>query len=200
MRLTIVGVLIGLGMTVCAWAADSDGELKAIFDGKDLTGWKVPQNNTWWSVEDGVLVGQYDEKLNGSMLYTEKSYKDVIVEAEVRWYGEIDSGIMVRKPECQLQIGISRSLKKDMTCSLYIHGKYPEAARAKNVDRLLKVGDWNKIRFQAKGDNFKVWLNGEQVVDHSDPAFPNAAPIGLQVHPGVKMKVEFRNIKAKAIE
>jgi hypothetical protein len=68
------------------------------------------------------------------------------------------------------------------------------------VDKLLKVGEWNKIRFQAKGDNFKVWLNGEQVLDCTDPAFPDAAPIGLQVHPGVKMKVEFRNIKAEAID
>ena len=39
----------------------------------------------------------------------------MIVEAEVRWQGEIDSGFMVRKPEVQMQIGVSRSLKRDMT-------------------------------------------------------------------------------------
>ena len=32
-----------------------DGELKSIFNGKDLTGWDVPDNNIWFTVKDGVL-------------------------------------------------------------------------------------------------------------------------------------------------
>ena len=106
---------------------------------------------------------------------------------------------MLRKPEIQCQIGTSRSLKKDMTCSFYAHRGYPEAARAKGVDKLLKEGDWNLIRFQAVGSKFTAWLNGEKVLEYEDPAFPGPAPIGLQIHPGLKMKVEFRNIKAKAL-
>ena len=56
----------------------------------------------------------------------------MILEGEVRWEGEIDSGVMVRKPELQLQIGVSRSLKRDMTCSFYV-GNYPEEAQAKRA-------------------------------------------------------------------
>jgi len=171
--------------------------LPAIFNGRDLAGWKTPAE-PYWHVVDGVLVGQSDEAKKGSMLYTEKAYGDVIVEGEVRFSGEIDSGIMVRKPEVQLQIGVSRSLKKDMTCSFYT-GKYPEEARAPRAADLLKVGDWNRIRLEAKGDTFTVWLNGEQVSQYKNAGYAEPAPIGLQIHAGVLMKVEFRDLRALAL-
>jgi hypothetical protein len=179
-------------------------ELKPIFNGKDLTGWKVPADNQWWKVENGNLVATFDPKLKGSMLYTEKEFKDVAIECEFKFSGDVDSGVMLRKAappakgDLQVQIGTSRSLKVDMTASVYAHGKYPEPGRAK-VEKLLKVGDWNKLRIEAKGNVFKIRLNGQQVVTYEDPAYPNAGPIGLQVHAGVKMTVEFRNIKAGEI-
>jgi hypothetical protein len=80
-----------------------------------------------------------------------------------------------------------------MTCTFYV-GKYPEAGWAPKVPALWKNGEWNKIRFQAKGDTYTVWLNGEQVSNYVDAGYPQAAPVGLQVHGGVKMKVEYRNI------
>ncbi|MFM7743836.1 MAG: DUF1080 domain-containing protein [Verrucomicrobiota bacterium] len=172
------------------------------FNGKDLTGWKTASAEAFWTVADGVLSGENKESFKdykkGSMLYTEKSYQDVVIECECRFSGEIDSGIMVRKDaagkkDIQMQIGVSRSLKKDMTCTFYV-GKYPEAGWAPKVPALWKNGDWNKIRFQAKGDTYTVWLNGEQVSNYVDAGYPKAAPVGLQVHGGVKMKVEYRNI------
>ena len=174
-------------------------QLAPIFNGKDLSGWNVPQPNPWWRVVDGVLIGENDAAMKGHVLYTSKPYKDFIIELEARWTGEIDSGIMFREPELQLQIGISRSLKTDMTCSFYTNGKekYPEPGRAQNLSKFLKLDDWNKIRMEAKGDHFLVWLNGEKVTDYTDSRFPNPSPIGLQIHPGLKMKIEFRNILLK---
>jgi hypothetical protein len=194
-RLTLSIAPLFLAVSLCA----AEPELAPIFNGTDLTGWKIPKEPFWKAV-DGVLIGESpDDKQPGSMLYTEKSYHDVIVEAECRWSGEIDSGIMVRKPEIQLQIGISRSLKKDMSGSFYI-GKYPEEGQAKNADKLIKIGEWTKFRLQAKGDTYTVWINGEKAVEYTDAKYPAAAPIGLQIHPKVKMKVEFRNIKAVALD
>ncbi|HZR17275.1 MAG TPA: DUF1080 domain-containing protein [Verrucomicrobiae bacterium] len=172
-------------------------EFKPIFNGKDLTGWQVPDPNPFWHVVDGVLVGENDTAMKGHVLYTQKPYKDFIIELEAKWSGEIDSGIMLRHPELQLQIGISRSLKKDMTCSFYTNGqeKYPEAGQAKELNKYLKPGDWNKIRLQAHGDVFTAWLNGHKVVEYTDARFPDPYAIGLQIHPGLKMKIEFRNIQ-----
>jgi hypothetical protein len=172
-------------------------DLPVIFNGTDLGGWKVV-GEPYWKVIDGVLVGENDAEKKGSMLYTDKPYGDVIVEGEVRFTGEIDSGIMVRKPELQVQIGVSRSLKKDMTCSFYT-GTYPEEARAPKAADLLKPGEWNRIRLEAKGDTFTVWLNGQQVSQYTSEKYREPAPIGLQIHPGLVMKVEFRDLRAKVL-
>jgi hypothetical protein len=178
-------------------APPQDLPLEPIFNGRDLSGWKAP-GGPFWRVEEGTLVGENDAALKGSMLYTDRAYGDVVVEADCRFSGEIDSGIMVRKPELQVQIGVSRSLKRDMTCSFYT-GKYPEEARAPRVADLLKPGDWNRIRLEARGDTFTVWLNGEQVSSYTNAKYDGPAPIGLQIHAGLPMKVEFRNIRALAL-
>ena len=197
-----LALVFTLALCGTAHAADAAANLPAIFNGKDLTGWKLPEPNPFWKVVDGVLVGENDEAKKGSMLWTEKSYGDFVVECEARWSGEIDSGIMLRAPELQLQMGISRSLKRDLTGSFYIGGteKYPEAGQAKNLEKLFKPGDWNRFRLEAKGDTFTVWINGVQAVKYTNAKYAGAAPIGLQIHPGLAMKVEFRNLRAKALD
>lgn len=185
-------------------ASAAEIKMESAFNGKDLAGWQNAQNNEFWKAVDGVLVGENNAAKKGNMLYTEKSYQDAVIECEVRFSGDIDSGIMMRKDEkgkkdIQMQIGVSRSLKKDMTCAFYV-GKYPEAGWAPKVATLWKNNDWNKIRFQAKGDTYTVWLNGEQVSNYVDAGYPKAAPIGLQIHPGVVMKVEYRNISIGEIK
>ena len=195
----------------------ADVKLESAFNGKDLSGWKTSGADAFWTVADGVLAGENKDTFmdykKGNMLYTEKSYQDVVIECECRFSGEIDSGIMVRrdaagKKDIQMQIGVSRSLKKDMTGAFYctIPGSkpakagYPEAGWAPKVAALWKSNEWNKIRFQAKGDTYTVWINGEQVSNYVDASYPKAAPIGLQVHGGVKMKVEYRNISVGEIK
>jgi 3-keto-disaccharide hydrolase len=189
-------------LALCAALRSFGGEsLESIFNGHDLTGWRVPDPNPWWSAADGVLVGKEDEQMKGNVLETEKLYHDAIVETEVRWTGDIDSGIFLRKGQrWQCQIGVSRSLKTDMTCSIYVpKGGY--VVKAHDVDKLLKIGDWNKIRIEARGDHYKIWLNGEVVLETDLPGYDEPGPIGLQIHPHVKdMKVEFRNMKAAALD
>jgi hypothetical protein len=205
LRFATPALLACLGLSVLcpilARAAEPE-DLPLVFNGKDLAGWQVPDPNPFWRVVDGVLIGENDAARKGHVLYTKKSYKDFIIEMEARWSGEIDSGIMLREPELQLQIGISRSLKKDMTCSFYTNAKekYPEAGQAKDLEKFLKPGDWNKIRLQANGDTFTAWLNGQKVVEYKDSRFPNPYAIGLQIHPGLVMKIEFRNIRLKDLD
>jgi len=196
------GLVLTLVACTASCVAAEAQDLEPIFNGRDLTGWQVPDPNPFWTVTDGVLVGQNDPAMKGHVLYTSKAYKDFIFETEARWTGEIDSGIMLRHPELQLQIGVSRSLKRDLTCSFYTNGqeKYPEAGQAKDLAAYLKPGDWNTIRLQAKGNTFTVWLNGQKVVEYTDSRYPDPYAIGLQIHPGLKMKIEFRNIRLKDLD
>jgi len=208
----IPALLISLAITTASLiglpAADqATADLKPIFTGTNLAGWKAPEPNPYWKIVDGVLIGENDEKLKGHILHTERAYTNFVVELEARWTGEIDSGVMFREPELQVQFGISRSLKKDMTGAFYlarhpINPKvgYPEAGHTKGIEKIFKAGDWNKFRIEAKGDTFKVWLNGEPISQYTDARYAGGAPLGLQVHPGLKMKVEFRNIYASPLD
>jgi len=205
-------VLISVGLVVLTFlpevaAGEQSGALTPIFNDKDLTGWKSPDPNPFWKVVDGVLVGENDAAKKGSMLWTDKSYRDFVIECEARWSGEIDSGIMLRKSadgkrELQMQMGISRSLKRDLTGSFYTGGKekYPEAGQAKDPEKFIKPDVWNTYRLEAQGDTFTVWLNGKEAVKYVNSNYPTGGPIGLQIHPGLPMKVEFRNIRLKALD
>ena len=51
------------------------------------------------------------------------------------------------------------------------------------------------FRIQAKGDTFTCWINGTKASEYKDPKFAGPAPLGLQIHPGVEMKCEYRNIR-----
>ncbi|MBI4624444.1 MAG: DUF1080 domain-containing protein [Verrucomicrobia bacterium] len=197
-------LLATLGLALRGSAAPNEPALKAIFNGKDLAGWTVaPAPNVHWRVENGVLIGESDEKRTGSMLWTERSYKDFVLELDVRWHGakeDIDSGVTLRKPSFQVQMGTSRSLQRDMTGSMLTDGvghptRYPEAGRAKDWEKYFKVGGWNTFRIEARGHTFKVWINGHQTTEYTDPKWAGAAPLGLQFHDAVKMKLEFRNIR-----
>ena len=169
---------------------------KSIFNGKDFTGWEVPKGNEaagWYKAVDGVLKIENGPKKKGCILWTKKKYRDFIMTFEFRFgEGVVDSGVHVRNRD-QIQIGISGSLKRDMTCSPYIPGKgYP--VEAKNIKKLLKAKDWNRMRIQAIGKEYTVWLQGEKVMTYkSDSAIPEG-PIGIQLHGNRNMSIDYRKL------
>ncbi len=184
-----------VSLIFCSFAA---AEPEKVFNGSGLEGWKL-QGAPYWSVVDGILTGQSDEKMKNSVLWTEKSYKDFTVELEFRFSGDVDSGIFLRHENEQIQIGTSRSLKRDMTASPYIGSKRGYPQEASGVKDLLKVGEWNRMKIVAKGKTYTVTLNGKQVIEYVSDTAKESGPLGLQVHPGVKMKVEFRDVTVEPL-
>ena len=111
--------------------------------------------------------------------------------------GTIDSGIHLRNTD-QIQIGISGSLKRDMTCSPYIPGKgYP--VEAKNIQKLLKAKEWNLVKIRAIGPKYTVWLQGEEVMNYKSSSAKEKGSIGIQLHGNRNMAIDFRNIKVKEL-
>lgn len=200
MRCFLTPVL--LATLVGSVAADTP-PLEPIFNGRDLAGWKSAGSEKFWRVADGVLIGENDEKMTGNYLWTEKPYGDFILEFDVRWTGEIDSGVELRDPRIQLQLGVSRSLKRDMTGSFYTGGtvRYPEAGQARTAAQLMRPeGQWNTFRLEARGPDFTVWINGQPASRYTDAKFTGTAPLGLQIHAGLKMRVEYRNLRLAVLE
>ncbi len=55
-----------------------------------------------------------------------------------------------------------------------------------------------RFAFLAISYHFEVWLNGTKTTDYINAANPGNAPIGLQVHPGLAMSVQFKDIVVKS--
>jgi hypothetical protein len=191
-----------LFLAVLVHSIAAEPKLVPLFNGKDLTNFKADDSKAFWRAENGVLVGENDAAKKGNYLWTEKDYGDFVIEFDARWKATtdrgVDTGLEMRKPHIQLQLGVSGSLRVDMTGSFYTGGKpaYPEAGQAKEAKKLMKPeGEWNTFRIQAKGNTFTCWINGTKASEYTDAKFSGAGPLGFQIHPGVDMKCEFRNVK-----
>lgn len=67
----------------------------------------------------------------------------------------------------------------------------------KELQEIIKVGDWNQVRILARGNTIAEILNGHVtsvLVDDDTKTRSLKGLIGLQIHVGEPMKVEFRNI------
>jgi hypothetical protein len=195
-----LALVLSLGTAFTTSAAEA--QLKTLFNGKDLTHFKAAESAGFWRAENGILIGENDAAKKGNYLWTEKSYGNFVIEFDVRWKATtergVDTGLEMRSPKIQLQLGISGSLRVDMSGSFYTGGKpaYPEIGQAKDAKKLMKPeGEWNTFRIQAKGNTFTCWINGQKASEYTDAKFSGAAPLGFQIHPGVVMKCEYRNIR-----
>ncbi len=183
----------------CVQQSDPQKQSQILFNGKDFSNWTEPENNVWWKIKNGVLSARNDSTRQGSVLWTAKAYTDFVLELDFKMGdGIVDSGVFLRTEHEQIQIGISGSLKRDMTCSPYISGKgYP--VEAENIANLLKQKGWNHLRIKALGAAYMVWLNGEKVMHYISETAEKKGAIGLQLHPNREMEVYFRNIKLMEI-
>ncbi len=88
----------------------SDEGFVSIFNGKDLTGWKVSaktghsrtsgnKSGGLWVVKDGAIVGSQDVPGNGGIVITEKPYGDFEVALEMNNDDGPDSGLFLRSTD-----------------------------------------------------------------------------------------------------
>jgi len=199
--IAVVGGVVLLVAPVARAGGDGVDLLKDGLDGFDVRGTAA------WSIEDGILTGKSGPGLKGSMLFTKASYADFELDCEFLGKGfkagkhtsvpveNFDSGLFFRnRNKIQVQLGISRSLKKDMTGSLYVAGGGYKF-KARDAAGRHKAGEWHKLKLRVQGDRIKVWLSDELVLEATTGDFPEPGPIGFQIHGGVQMEARFRNLQ-----
>ena len=84
-----------------------------------------------------------------------------------------------------------------MTGSPYVPKQgYPLKAEVENI---LKKKQWNTMTILAIKNNYKVWLNGQKVMDYILENASLKGAIGLQLHPNRTMDIEFKEIFIKEL-
>ena len=57
------------------------------------------------------------------------------------------------------------------------------------------IVDWNTVKVEAVGSVYTIWLNGAQVLVYEAQQAIEEGPVGLQLHAGKVMAIDFRDIK-----
>jgi hypothetical protein len=196
----------------------ADAKPVALFNGKDLSGWShylwdsaaKKQDTTTpmaavWSVEDGVLVCQGKPP---GYIRTEKEYSNYKLSLEWRWpEGTVkgNNGVLVhtstpnalgvwpKSVEVQLAFGNAGDF--------WVIGtelEVPDLEKRRQGRRHLNLtdnsekpaGQWNKMEILARGDEIKVWVNGD-LVNHATRCNVTRGAISLQSEGAL---IHFRNI------
>lgn len=188
-------------------AAQTSPKATSLFDGKTLRGWEGDTVRTW-RVEDGAIAGGSltDTVPRNEFLTTTRSYGNFILRLKFKLAGTekfINSGVQFRSRRTATppneMIGYQADLGEGYWGSLYDESRRNRIlaqADAKEVKGALRPNEWNDYEIRAEGPRIRLFLNGRQTVDYTEPdaAIPQSGLIGLQIHGGGKAKVFFKDI------
>jgi len=196
---------------------DPEPDLRAgftpLFNGKDLTGWKIRGGESTFEVKDGCIVGICKPNLPSTYLCTEQAdYGDFILTCEMKWEIENNSGIMFRAqtkgrnqntvfgPQVEME-----PFSQDREWSGGIYGQscggwfYPVWLKEHAAARQAQKADgWNRITVLAKGPVIKTWLNGVPVAHWKTDTYLKGY-FGLQMHKAKQGRVLWRNLSIKEL-
>lgn len=198
------------------------------FDGRTLEGWDG--DRATWSVEDGAIVGRStaERPLAASqyLAWTGDMPRDFELRCEV-WVKGGNSGIQYRSRRVDGQAdmaGFQADLDADnaYTGILYeglgrgiMSGRGEQAewspsgkrtvARFAPDDRLrpvMRPGEWNEYRIEARGTRVRHWINGTLMTDVTDgdaSRFRGDGQLAFQLHQGPPMEARFRGIEVREL-
>jgi len=188
-----------------------------LFNGENLDGWVG--NKVDYVVENGMIV-IYPGKGGSGNLFTEKEYGDFIFRFEFQLSPGANNGLGIRAPlegdaayqgmELQIIDDTNGEYKGTKLKEYQYHGSVYGVVPAKH-GFLKPAGEWNSQEVIAKGDQIKVVLNGEVIVDADIKKASKGGTIDGKKHPGLKNKkghigflghgdvVKFRSIRVKEL-
>ena len=192
-------LLLGLGSGA---QVPREREWVPLFNGKDLTGWKIDGKEKWF-VDEGTIICESAAQKYG-YLTTAKTYRDFDLRLKFKGEAAGNSGVFFharivgidpqRGPDIEgMQVEVDPNLEK------HIGGLYESGGRGWVVtptqegERALKPGEWSDLQASVRGNHIVTHLNGLKVADYTDPApkFTDGV-IGLQVHTGGGVKMRWK--------
>ena len=187
---------------------------KSIFNGKDLSGWKINGTEKWYA-DNGELICESGPEKKYGYLSTNKSYKNFILDVNFKQEANGNSGVFVRSnitgigkngPDIKgWQVEVAPS-------GLHTGGVYESGAEggvggrgwliqpSPENEKVLRQGEWNHMRIKVVGDQITSWLNGIEMVHLKDAKFGTGKGfIALQIHSGGGIKVRWKDLIIKEL-
>lgn len=186
----------------------------SLFNGQDLEGWTIHGTEKWY-VDSGELICESGPDAEYGYLSTNAFYDDFELTLEFKQEANGNSGVFFRStlegtkitgwqvevaPPCP-QEPKDRICPGDATGGIYeSYGRGWLIKPDYELDKNLKMGDWNKMRVLVQGNRVQTFLNGVAMVDLSDAKIgAGKGSIALQIHSGGGIKVRWRNIQLKTL-
>jgi len=178
-------------------------KFQSIFNGKNLKGWAIHGTEKWY-VNKGELICESGPDKKYGYLSTDKKYKNFILELEFLQEADGNSGVFFRSSIEGLKI---QGWQVEVAPSgLHTGGIYESYGRGWLIkpgaeeEKVLRQGEWNKLRIMVQGDEVTTWLNGVQMIHLKDEKIGAANGfIALQIHDGGGIKVRWKKIRIKEL-
>jgi len=174
-----------------------------LFNGKDLTGWKVAGTEKWY-VEKGEMICESGPDKAYGYLVSEREFKNFELTVEFKQESNGNSGVFFH---CGIE-GTTISGWQAEVAPLNHHtgGVYESYGRgwliqpAADKEKVLKEGEWNTMVVRVVGDEVNTFLNGVQMITLKDEKIgASTGKIALQIHDGGGVKVRWRKVEIKAL-
>jgi hypothetical protein len=177
---------------------------KKIFNGKDLTGWKIHGTEKWY-VENGELICESGPDKGYGYLSTEKQYNNFVLDLDFKLEANGNSGVFIRSGIEGTKISgwqVEVAPPGNNTGGIYeSYGREWLIKPSDEDQKALKPTDWNHMRIRAEGDEVTTWLNGKQMVNLKDQKIGEGKGfIALQIHDGGGIKVRWKDICIKELK
>jgi hypothetical protein len=188
--------------------------LETLFNGKDLSGWKVFPGVRYKSKFTVTPEGWINVKNGPGDLQTDKTFADFVFQGECISNGDhLNSGIFFRCLPNQYQQGYEMQIRNEWkdndrtkpvdfgTGAIY---RRQPARKVVSSDR-----EWFTMTLVAHGNHFATWVNGYQVTDWTDTRPENenarnglrlgAGHLSIQGHDPTT-DLSFRNLRAAELK
>ena len=171
----------------------------SMFNGKDLTGWRVHGTEKWY-VSNGELVCESGPDKQYGYLSSEQEYKDFELTLEFFQESNGNSGVFFHS---QVE-GTKVSGWQAEVAPLNHHtgGIYESYGRGwlikpdPSLEKFLKENSWNTMKVKVSGNTVTTWLNGQQMITLTDEKIGSVTGrISLQIHDGGGVRVRWRNLR-----
>ena len=190
-------------------AAVAEEGFTPLFDGLTTSGWNG--DTSVFRIQDKCIVGgQLKEKIpHNFFLACDQDYSDFELRLDFKLLGEnTNAGIQIRSeriPDHHEMIGYQADLGQNYWGALYDESRRRKVLTGPNqqeLQKVLKLGDWNSYRIVCQGPRIQLWINDVQTVDYTETEqnIPLMGKIAVQIHGGPACEAWYRNIRIRPMQ